>query len=130
MPGARRARGHEHRDVRTEALAPVPRRRARRPPASTRSALESASTRGSAARRASWRSSSRSIVAWLATGSRAVERREVEHVHEQPRALDVGEELVAESGALARALDQARDVGDDQLALGGRRACRAPARAS
>ena len=30
----------------------------------------------------------------------AVERREVEHVHEQPRALDVGEEVVAEAGAL------------------------------
>ena len=47
----------------------------------------------------------------------AVERREVEHVHEQPRALDVGEEVVAEAGAVARALDQAGDVGDDELAI-------------
>ena len=44
-------------------------------------------------------------------------RREVEHVHEQPRALDVREEVVAEPGAVAGALDQARDVGDDQLAF-------------
>ncbi len=42
---------------------------------------------------------------------------DVEHVHEQPRALDVREEVVPEAGALARALDQAGDVGDDQLAL-------------
>ncbi len=38
---------------------------------------------------------------------------DVEHVHEQARALDVGEEVVAEPGALACALDQAGDVGDD-----------------
>ena len=36
---------------------------------------------------------------------------------EQPRALDVREEVVAEPGAVRRALDQARDVGDDELAL-------------
>ena len=40
-------------------------------------------------------------------------------MHEQPRALDVGEEVVAEPGALAGALDQAGDVGDDELALVG-----------
>ena len=45
-------------------------------------------------------------------GVAAVERREVEDVDEQPRALDVGEEVVAEARALARALDQARDVGE------------------
>ena len=48
----------------------------------------------------------------------AVERREVEDVHEQARALDVGEEVVAEAGAVAGALDQPRDVGDDELAVG------------
>ena len=48
----------------------------------------------------------------------AVERRQVEHVDEQPRALDVREELVAEPRAVARALDQPGDVGDDELALG------------
>ena len=60
----------------------------------------------------------------------AVERREVEHVDEQPRALDVREEVVAEAGAGARALDQPGDVGERRA--GGRRprACRAPARAS
>ena len=38
-------------------------------------------------------------------------------MHEQARALDVREEVVAEARALARALDQARDVGDHELAL-------------
>ena len=47
----------------------------------------------------------------------AVERRQVEDVDEQPRALDVGEELVPEAGAVARALDQPGDVGDDELAV-------------
>ena len=51
-------------------------------------------------------------------GVGAVERREVEHVDEQPRALDVGEEVVAEAGARARALDQPGDVGDHELAVG------------
>ena len=51
--------------------------------------------------------------------------REVEHVHEQPRALDMGEEVVAEPGAFACALDQAWDVGDHELALARLRARRA-----
>ena len=49
----------------------------------------------------------------------AVDRREVEHVHEQSRALDVGEEVVPEAGALARALDQSGDVGEHELAVVG-----------
>ena len=61
---------------------------------------------------------------------RAVERREVEHVDEQPRALDVGEEVVAEPGAVAGALDQPGDVGEHELALVGVERARAPARAS
>ena len=48
---------------------------------------------------------------------RAVERLEVEHVHEQPAALHVGEELVAEPGAGARSLDQPGDVGHHELAV-------------
>ena len=36
---------------------------------------------------------------------------------EQPRALEVGQELVAEAGAGAGPLDQSRDVGDDELAI-------------
>ena len=54
----------------------------------------------------------------------------VDHVDEQPRALEVREELVAEPGALARALDQAGNVRDDELALVGAPPCRAPAGAS
>ena len=46
--------------------------------------------------------------------------RRVDHVHERPRALEVREELVAEPDALARALDQPGDVGDDELAPVGR----------
>ena len=46
-----------------------------------------------------------------------VERRQVEHVHEQARAFDVGEEVVSEPDAVARALDQPRDVGDHELAV-------------
>ena len=50
-------------------------------------------------------------------GVRCVQRCEIEHVDKQPGALDMREELVAEAGALRRALDQARDVGQDQLAV-------------
>ena len=121
QPGAGGARGGDHRHLvarAARATARPPRARAR---SSTRSAFESASTRGSRARRASCAASSRSIVAWLATASAPSPARqlgrEVEHVHEQPRALDVGEEVVAEPGALAGALDQAGDVGEHELAL-------------
>ena len=48
---------------------------------------------------------------------RAVQRGEVEHVHEQPAALHVRQELVAESGARARPLDQAGDIGEHELTL-------------
>ena len=48
---------------------------------------------------------------------RAVERRQVEHVHEQLRSLDVGEEVVPQARALVGALDQPGDVGDDELAI-------------
>ena len=41
-------------------------------------------------------------------------------MQEQARALEVREELVAEADALARALDQSRHVGDDELAAVGR----------
>ena len=54
--------------------------------------------------------------------------REVEHVHEQPRALDVREEVVAEPGALAGALDQAGDVRDRPA--GGPRASSTPSAGS
>ena len=38
-------------------------------------------------------------------------------MNQRPAALYVGEELVAEAGALRRALDQSPDVGQDELAL-------------
>ena len=46
-----------------------------------------------------------------------VERRHVDHVQQQARALQVAQELVAEAGAFGGALDQARDVGDDEALL-------------
>ena len=42
---------------------------------------------------------------------------ELEQMDQHPAALDVGEELVSEAGALGGALDQAGDVGEDELAL-------------
>ena len=52
----------------------------------------------------------------LVVGDRvAFHRRHVDEVDQHRAALDVGEELVAEPGALGRAFDQARDVGDDRL---------------
>ena len=54
----------------------------------------------------------------LVVGDRvALQRRQVDEVDEHRAALDVGEELVAEAGALGGALDQARDVGEHRLAV-------------
>ena len=44
----------------------------------------------------------------------------VDHVQQQPRALEMREELMAEPDALARALDQPGHVGDDELPAVGR----------
>ena len=44
---------------------------------------------------------------------------DLDQVDEHRAALDVGEELVAEAGALGGALDQPRDVGEDDLAVVG-----------
>ncbi len=38
-------------------------------------------------------------------------------MHEQPRALDVGEEVMAEPDAVGGALDQPGNVGDHELAV-------------
>ena len=43
--------------------------------------------------------------------------REVDHHAQHPRPLDVAEELVAEALALARTLDEAGDVGDDEVGV-------------
>ncbi len=91
----------------------------------TRSALERARTRGRRARRSSWAASSlldRGVIGervGLVGGVRIRGElgREVEHVHEQARALDVREEVVAEPRPVARTLDEAGDVGDHELAL-------------
>ena len=118
---ARPARARVALDVTSTGKAtrsrPLRRRRPRPPPACTRSAFDSASSRGSAASRGSCSASSRSITSKLRSGLRAVERRQVQHVHEQPRALDVREEVVAEPGAGRGALDQPRDVGQHELAV-------------
>ena len=54
----------------------------------------------------------------LVVGDRiSFQRSEVDEMDEHRAALDVGEELVAEAGALGGALDQARDVGEDRLAV-------------
>ena len=119
---SRRARGDEDGHVGAEPLAPrrglllaaLGARRDR--PSTARGPAAARARRGSCA------ASSRSIVAWLASASASHRRAgqlggDVEHVHEQPRALDVGEEVVPEPGALARALDQPRDVGHDELAV-------------
>jgi hypothetical protein len=50
---------------------------------------------------------------------RAIQRREVEHVHEQTRPLDMCQEVVPEAGAVAGAFDEAGDVGQHELALVG-----------
>ena len=73
--------------------------------------------RGRRRARAPCSRSSASTVAWFVDRVRAVERGQVEHVHEQAAALHVGEELVPEAGALAGALDQAGDVRHHELAV-------------
>ena len=47
-----------------------------------------------------------------------VEGRDVDQVQQQPRALQVAQELVAEAGAFGRAFDQAGNVGDHEALLG------------
>ncbi len=47
----------------------------------------------------------------------SVERGQVEDVDEEPRALDVSQELVPETGSARSALDQTRDVRDHELAF-------------
>ena len=51
-------------------------------------------------------------------GVLALLRLDRDDVQEHPAALDAGEETVAEAGARMGALDQARDVGDHDGAVG------------
>jgi hypothetical protein len=48
---------------------------------------------------------------------RALWRRQVNDMDQHPAALHMGEELVAEAGPMGSALDQARDIGENQLAI-------------
>ncbi len=48
----------------------------------------------------------------------AVERREIDDVQQQPRALQMAQEAVPEAGAVGRALDEPGNVGDDEAAVG------------
>ena len=50
-----------------------------------------------------------------------LERRAVDDVQQRRASLDVAEELEAEALALARALDEARDVGDGEPVIAGLR---------
>ena len=43
--------------------------------------------------------------------------RGVDDVHEEAGALDVTKELLAKAGAVARAFDEAGDIGDHELAV-------------
>jgi hypothetical protein len=47
----------------------------------------------------------------------AIERREIDDVQQQSRALQVAQKLVAESRALGRTLDQSGNIGDDKAAV-------------
>ena len=51
------------------------------------------------------------------SGGRAVDRGQVEQHEQDPGPLDVAQELVAEAPALAGPLDEAGDVGHDELGV-------------
>ena len=105
---ARRRRG-------ARATAPPPRAAS---PGGTRSAFDSASTRGSDASRGSCARSSASIVAWLASGSEpSAGSRSSTWTSRRVRSTWARKSW-PRPGALAGALDEAGDVGDDELALG------------
>ena len=89
------------------------------------SSLFSTSQRGLSYSAGSYFFSSATMALACATGSTlVVERREVDEVQQQARALQVAQELVAEAGAFGRAFDQAGNVGDDEALLRRRRAPR------
>src|ERR1700760_3882305 len=61
------------------------------------------------------RSASGTMSSLLSTSPRGLaERRQVDEVQQQSRALEVAQERVAEAGAFGRAFDQPGDVGDDE----------------
>ena len=82
------------------------------------SSLFSTSQRGLRASAASYFFSSATMAARRLTGSACRRTAQVDQVQQQPRALQVAQELVAEPGAFGGAFDQARNVGDDEALLG------------
>ncbi len=84
-------------------------------PGASRSIFDSTKSCGRSARPPPCSASSRSIASWRRATSLGV-RAGLDQVDQQPRPLEVGEELVAEADARARPLEQAGDVGDRQLA--------------
>ena len=83
------------------------------------SILLSTSQRGLACSAGSYFFSSATIALACATGSTAVvERRQIDHMQQQPGALQMAQEQVAQPGAFGSAFDQPGDVGDDEALLG------------
>ena len=125
--GTRRCPRPSRTRARTTRDDPRRRRSRRHGARRARSTLFRTTICGSASSPAPYAASSASIVRHCSSSG----RERVDHVHERARALEVGEELVAEPDALARALDQARER--RRRRAGGRRArrpCRGPAGAS
>ena len=85
----------------------------------TRSALDSARMRGSAASRGSCSASSRSIIAWFSTGSEPSSGARSSTWTSSRVRSTWARKSWPRPGAVARALDQPGDVGDHELAVGG-----------
>ena len=119
-PGARRARGGDHRHLGTEPTLPL---RDRLPRALRGDEVGLGEGQHARQPRQTLVVGGELPLDRRVVGDRvrALARRElrsdVEHVHEQARALHVREEVVPQARALARPLDQTRDVSHDQLAF-------------
>ena len=116
--GARGARGDEHGHAVAQPLAPGGRGRAAASGV-TRSALDSASTRGSAARRGSWAASSCSIVSQLACGSEPSSGARSRTWTSRRVRSTCARKSWPSPAPVAGALDEPRDVGQHELALVG-----------
>ena len=79
------------------------------------SAFVPTTSRGRSSSSGRYAPSSSSRTRSCSAGRRAVERGEVDEQAQHAGPLDVAQELVAEAAALAGALDEAGDVGDDEL---------------
>ncbi len=136
------ARPHARRRCRARRSRAVRRGRRHSPPRSSRTAAASSARDGAGGRagrdrraRRSWSrrrsaASPRRLVESTQLVADRVEvldrvaagrARDVDEVHEDLRALDVPQELMPETVALVRALDQAGHVGDDEAAVAAER---------